>query len=73
MNGKKATGWNGDNALDVIFKLNHVLYQQDKDIVTDGLVVTATGPHVAQEFAQGIIRVLTKKELHEEDSNNNKD
>lgn len=73
LNGKKATGWNGDNALDVIFKLNHVLYQQDKDIVTDGLVVTATGPHVAQEFAQGIIRVLTKKELHEEDSNNNKD
>ncbi|MBI2775385.1 DJ-1/PfpI family protein [Candidatus Dependentiae bacterium] len=63
LTGKKATGWNGDNALGVIYKLHGVDYQEEKKIVTDGLIVTAAGPEDAKDFAQGIIRVLTKKEL----------
>jgi deglycase len=63
--GKKATGWNGDNALETFLK-GHGAHYEKKDIVTDGLVVTAVGPKAADLFAQGIIRVLTKKELQEE-------
>lgn len=63
LRGKKATGWDEDNALTTIFAGFGVLYQQEKDIVTDGLVVTARDLKSAVEFAQGIIRVLTKKAL----------
>jgi putative intracellular protease/amidase len=66
LTGKKATGWDGDNALGVIYKLNGVNYQEGEPIVTDGLVVTALGPDAAKEFAQGIIRVLTKKVLQKD-------
>ena len=59
---KKATGWNKDNALETIFKSFGVIYTPH-DIVTDDLVVTATGPEAASQFAEGIIRVLTKKML----------
>ena len=55
-----------DNALGVIYKLNGVNYQEGEPIVTDGLVVTALGPDAAKEFAQGIIRVLTKKVLQKD-------
>ena len=60
--GVKVTGWNDDMALETILKGNGALYEQHP-IVTDGLVVTATGPKSAKEFGEGIIRVLTKKEL----------
>lgn len=66
LEGKKATGWNGDNALETIFKGNGVIFV-DHDIVTDGLVVTAVGPKSADKFAEGIIRVLTKKMLKQEE------
>lgn len=59
---KKATGWNGDNALETIFKSFGVVYTPH-NIVTDDLVVTASGPEAASQFAEGIIRVLTKKTL----------
>ena len=57
--GKKATGWNEDNALQTIFEGHGVIYDP-KDIVTDGLVVTAKDPSAAELFAQGIMRVMTK-------------
>ncbi|MGE0207023.1 MAG: DJ-1/PfpI family protein [Candidatus Babeliales bacterium] len=61
--GKKATGWDDDLALETIFKGNGVEYAKGHDICTDGLVVTAVGPKAAELFAQGIMRVLTKKAL----------
>jgi protease I len=67
LRGKKATGWDDDNALTTIFAGFGVIYEKNKDIVTDGLIVTARGPRNAEQFAQGILRVLTKKELKEED------
>lgn len=66
LQGVKATGWDDDNALETILKGNGAEYVK-KDIVTDGLVVTATGPKTADLFAEGIIRVLTKKMLKEKD------
>lgn len=65
--GKKATGWDGDLALKTILTINKATYISDALVVTDGLVVTATGPEAATEFAQGIIRVLTKKDLYTEE------
>lgn len=59
---KKATGWDGDGALETILRSFGAIYDK-KPIATDGLVVTAEGPDAAEEFAQGIIRVITKKEL----------
>lgn len=65
LEGKKATGWDDDNALKTILVGNSAIYDK-KDIVTDGLVVTATGPKTAELFADGILRVLTKKALGQE-------
>ena len=62
LEGKKATGWNNDNALETILTGFGAIYTPHP-IVTDGLVVTASGPEAAKEFAEGIIRVITKKEL----------
>ncbi len=62
LEGKKATGWDGDSALETILKSFGATYDK-KPIATDGLVVTATGPESAEQFAEGIIRVVTKKEL----------
>ncbi len=63
LHGKKATGWDADNALSSILKGFGATYEEGKEIVTDGLVVTASGPAAAEKFAEGIIRVLTKKKL----------
>lgn len=60
--GVKVTGWDDDMALETILKTNGAIYEKHP-IVTDGLVVTAAGPKSAKEFGEGIIRVLTKKEL----------
>ena len=66
LQGKKATGWDDDNALETILKGNGAEYVK-KDIVTDGIVVTATGPKTAELFAEGILRVLSKKALKQEE------
>lgn len=60
LGGKKATGWNEDNALEDIFKAHAVVYEK-KQVVTDGNVVTAVGPQDAQGFAQAILQVLSKR------------
>lgn len=54
---KKATGWNGDNKLEGIFKKHGVTYVH-QPVVIDGKVVTAEGPDAAQSFAQAIVKVL---------------
>ncbi len=58
--GVKVTCWDGDKAARGILTGFKADYQEGKDIVTDGLVVTATGPAAAPQFAEGIVRVLTK-------------
>ncbi len=63
LEGVRVTGWDGDNALETILRGNGAEYAKGHDIVTDGLVVTATGPKAAEQFADGIMRVLTKKHL----------
>ncbi len=57
LGGKKATGWDDDNKLEDIFK-SYAVVKVDQPVVTDGNVVTATGPDAAQGFAQAILRVL---------------
>lgn len=60
--GKEATGWNSDNALLAIFNAYNVTYV-DKDVVIDGILVTATGPEAAELFGKAIIRLLTEMVL----------
>ncbi len=57
LKNKRATGWNGDNALGGIYKEYDVQYVP-KDVVVDGLIITATGPNVAREFGEQIITLL---------------
>jgi protease I len=57
LKNKRATGWNGDNALGGIYKEYDVQYVP-KDVVVDGLIITATGPSVAREFGEQIITLL---------------
>jgi len=59
LTGKKATGWDGDEKLDSVFKKYGVI-RIKKDVVTDGKIVTATCPAAANMFAQAILNVLQK-------------
>lgn len=56
---KKATGWNGDNALETIFKKHHVTYVK-QPVVVDGTIITAEGPDAARDFGATIARQLKK-------------
>lgn len=60
LNGKRATGWNGDNNLGVIFKQHNVSYIKEH-VVTDGNLVTADGPQSAVAFGKAIVTLLQKK------------
>jgi protease I len=60
LQGKKATGWNADNALPEIYKEYGVLYSPE-DVVVDGTIITATGPATAKKFGERIITLLKKK------------
>lgn len=57
LQGTQATGWDDDGQLSDIFQEYHVEYIHH-DVVVDGNVVTATGPHVASLFAQKILEVI---------------
>lgn len=57
LSGKEATGWDGDNKLKEIFNMYNVIYVPQA-VVTDGLIVTATGPDASQEFADAILKLL---------------
>lgn len=57
LNGKQATGWNGDNELAGIFKEYDVHYKA-QDVVRDEDILTATGPEAAREFGEHIISML---------------
>jgi protease I len=57
LDGKRATGWNGDNELDAIYKKHDVKYVKE-EAVTDGLVITATGPESADAFGKAIVALI---------------
>ncbi len=55
--GKRATGWNGDGALEHIFAQNNVEYVGEP-VVVDGNVITADGPDSADAFGRAILEQL---------------
>lgn len=59
LKGKKATGWDEDNELTALFKKHTVLYTKE-GVVTDGTIVTATGPATATEFGKALAKNLKK-------------
>jgi len=59
LTGKQATGWDGDGQLNDMFFTYGIEYVK-KDVVVDGLIVTATGPHAAQEFSRHILMLINQ-------------
>jgi len=57
LRGKRATGWNGDNALPALYKELEIQYDP-KDVVVDDGIITATGPNAAREYGEQIIALL---------------
>lgn len=55
---KKATGWDEDGELELIFKESGVTYIK-QPVVTDGNVVTATDPRAAEEYGKALIKLFT--------------
>lgn len=62
LNGKRATGWNGDKELDSIYKQEGVLFVENEPVVVDGTIVTATGPAVAESFGNAMLTLLRSKQ-----------
>ncbi len=58
LTSRKATGWDGDHKLEDIYRHHGVIYLDDQEVVTDGTIVTATGPHAATVFAESIVQIL---------------
>lgn len=61
LNGKRATGWNGDKKLQEIYNAAGVMLVDNEPVVIDGNIVTATGPTVAESFANAILSLLEDK------------
>jgi protease I len=59
LKGKRATGWDDDNLLADIFKQHGVTYEQ-RPVVVDGSIITATGPKSAQEFGTKLVERLSR-------------
>lgn len=57
LNGKKATGWDGDHELDGVFN-KHSVQRVPEGCVTDGNIITADGPRSAGAFGKAIIKLL---------------
>ncbi len=57
LRNKRATGWNGDNALPALYKEFDIQYDP-KDVVFDDNIITATGPNAAREYGEQIIALL---------------
>lgn len=59
---KRATGWNGDDQLDAIYKEYGIHYQATETTVIDDNIITATDPDAAQEFGEHIVALLQSKQ-----------
>jgi protease I len=55
--GKRATGWDDDKELSELFRQHHVEYVSD-EVVIDGNIITAVGPHAAQKFGKAILEMV---------------
>ncbi|MGB8367572.1 MAG: DJ-1/PfpI family protein [Candidatus Babeliales bacterium] len=60
MNRKKATGWNGDDALASIYEHYNVSYLPEINVVTDDMTITATDPKAAKDFGHEIVDLLER-------------
>lgn len=58
--GKRVTGWDGDGELEKILKLAGAQYVRN-DVAVDGNIITAVGPHAAQEFGAKILNTLSHR------------
>lgn len=56
LKGRKATGWDGDSELGGIIEAGGGEYVREP-VVTDGKMVTATGPKAAEEWGKAILRL----------------
>ncbi len=54
---KQATGWDGDNELAALYTDKHVHILRE-NVVTDGTIITATGPQAAADFGKAIVAAL---------------
>jgi len=61
LKNKKMTVWNSslDKRAVEILKKEGVKYSE-KDIVIDGRIITASGPQVAKEFGEAIVKILNR-------------
>ncbi len=57
--GRRATGWDGDGQLSDMFLIYGIEYVS-QDVVVDDLIVTATGPHAAPEFARQLLTLINQ-------------
>jgi len=57
LDGRKVTGWDEDHKLKGILQEAGAEYVQE-GVIVDRNLVTAQGPHFAQDFAQAILKVL---------------
>ncbi|TET34999.1 MAG: DJ-1/PfpI family protein [Planctomycetota bacterium] len=62
LDGKKATIWHAkaDDGFVKMLKDGGATFT-DKDVVTDGKIVTANGPKASEDFAKAIVKLLKKK------------
>lgn len=59
LEGKRVTGWDGDNELAGILKKYNAIYIKEK-VVVDNNIITATDPSAAKEFGEKIITAAKK-------------
>ena len=59
LKGKKATGWDDDNELATLFKKHSATYIKE-GVVTDGTIITATGPATATAFGTTLAQLAKK-------------
>lgn len=57
LNGRKATGWDGDGELQHVFDESETLYVKTH-VVVDRNLITAIGPSAAKEFGEAIVQTL---------------
>jgi protease I len=57
LDGKMATGWDGDGKLDEIFEMFKV-NRVHAPVVVDGSIITADGPRSAKKFGAAIVELL---------------
>jgi len=59
LQGKKATGWNGDGELAGILSSGGAEFV-DQSVVVDGNVITGNGPGAASEFGEAIVALIAQ-------------